>query len=382
MAKQKQPRPDFVQERTRNYTYHGITSANGVITYPRYTRPIKVYTKRVSFPQYALSRKGELGLNPLSASSMTEERLAPVVRKPKGTIWDTSQVYSVGITDKSDPNDARIRQGAINKFMTELNDSRVDLLMLFAERKKTIDMVANRIWQAYYFLRALKKGDLAKASRIAKNGKADSKKGAGVNLEIQYGWLQLTGDLHKLCTKPMVPVPSRRLKVPYSRPWGDNETIVCPPGTDRAAGTRVWFGKTTYTVVADVELDMPFIASASTLGLTNPAFVAWDALPWSLVVDWFLPIGPWLETMSALDGFIVKDKLLCQKSRFESYNETDSGNSHFKRKTWSRTKSFDLKYHPLVKNPLSITHALNGISMIRQKFSGERSKPFKRVFEP
>lgn len=380
MAKQKQPRPDFTQEKFRTYTYHGIVSANGVTTYPRYSRSIRVYYKRVSFPRYVLSRGDQLGLNPLPFSHVTEERLTPFVRKPKNTIWDTSRLYTVGITNKSDPNAGKVKQGAINKFMTELNDNRVDLLMLFAERKKTIDMVANRIWQAYYFLRALKKGNLDKAIRIAKNGKADSKKGAGINLELQYGWLQLTGDLHKLCTKPMVPIPSRRLKVPYGRPWGDNEKIICPPGTDNAAGTSVWFGKTAYTVIADIELDMPFIASASTLGLTNPAFVAWDALPWSLVVDWFLPIGPWLETMSALDGFIVKDKLLCEKTRFESYNETDSGNAHFKQRTWNRTKSFDLKYRPLLKNPLSIMHALNGISMIRQKFSGETSKPFKRIF--
>lgn len=381
MAKQKQPRPDFVQEKSRVYTYHGISSVAGVTTYPRYTSTIKVYTKRVSFPQYSLSSEGQLGLNPLPASSITEERLIPVVRKPKGTIWDTSQVYTVGITNISDPNAYKVQIGAINKFMTELNYNRVDLLMLFAERKKTIDMVANRIWQAYYFLRALKKGNLEKALRIVKNGKADSKKGAGINLELQYGWLQLTGDIHSLCTKPMVPIPSRRLKVPYGKPWGGNETIICPPGTDNPAGTRTWFGKTAYTVMADIELDMPFVASASTLGLTNPAFVIWDALPWSLVVDWFIPVGPWLETMSALDGFIVKDKLLCEKSRFESYTETDSGSSHFKQRTWSRTKSFDLKYHPLIKNPLSIIHALNGISMIRQKFSGEYSKPFKRIFK-
>lgn len=37
-------------------------------------------------------------------------------------------------------------------------------------------------------------------------------------------------------------------------------------------------------------------------GFTNPVNLAWEILPFSFVADWFIPIGPFLETLSAWDG--------------------------------------------------------------------------------
>jgi hypothetical protein len=38
------------------------------------------------------------------------------------------------------------------------------------------------------------------------------------------------------------------------------------------------------------------------LGLTNPASMAWAALPYSFVVDWLLPVGTMLGALSAPVG--------------------------------------------------------------------------------
>jgi hypothetical protein len=40
----------------------------------------------------------------------------------------------------------------------------------------------------------------------------------------------------------------------------------------------------------------------SQTGFTNPINLAWEVLPYSFVADWFLPIGPYLDTFSAFYG--------------------------------------------------------------------------------
>lgn len=40
----------------------------------------------------------------------------------------------------------------------------------------------------------------------------------------------------------------------------------------------------------------------SRIGLTNPAVLAWDVIPWSFVVNWVIPIGDWLESIDSTVG--------------------------------------------------------------------------------
>lgn len=44
--------------------------------------------------------------------------------------------------------------------------------------------------------------------------------------------------------------------------------------------------------------------SLNQLGLINPLSLAWELVPWSFVVDWFLPIGPVMQALSAPAGLI------------------------------------------------------------------------------
>jgi hypothetical protein len=40
-------------------------------------------------------------------------------------------------------------------------------------------------------------------------------------------------------------------------------------------------------------------------GITNPLLVAWDAVPLSFVVDWFLPVNNWLKQLDTYSGFTL-----------------------------------------------------------------------------
>lgn len=43
------------------------------------------------------------------------------------------------------------------------------------------------------------------------------------------------------------------------------------------------------------------------LGLINPASLVWELIPYSFVVDWFVPIGPVLQALTAPAGLIFVD---------------------------------------------------------------------------
>lgn len=53
---------------------------------------------------------------------------------------------------------------------------------------------------------------------------------------------------------------------------------------------------------AYVEWDKEGLATASSLGLTNPAFVIWDMIPYSHVIDWGIGVGNYLNNLDALAG--------------------------------------------------------------------------------
>lgn len=42
------------------------------------------------------------------------------------------------------------------------------------------------------------------------------------------------------------------------------------------------------------------LSTPRTLGLTDPLTVAWELLPWSFVIDWFLPIGDYLDVLNVI----------------------------------------------------------------------------------
>jgi hypothetical protein len=49
----------------------------------------------------------------------------------------------------------------------------------------------------------------------------------------------------------------------------------------------------------------PNLLLANKLGLVNPAYVLWDAVPFSFVLDWVLPVGKFLQSLSNEYGLEV-----------------------------------------------------------------------------
>jgi len=114
------------------------------------------------------------------------------------------------------------------------------------------------------------------------------------------------------------------------------------------------------------------------MGLINPAEVAWELTPWSFVVDWFIPVGNFLEALTARAGVTFIDGCSAYKvvsDRHMTYMGYDSGalpltnsfgiTSHCE--SYTRRKLGGFPYPGFYyKSPFSSKHALNALALVRQ----------------
>lgn len=126
----------------------------------------------------------------------------------------------------------------------------------------------------------------------------------------------------------------------------------------------------------------------SQLGLVNPAEIAWEVMPWSFVVDWFLPVQKYLESTHSLTGLTFVS--CTRKIRLLGTIATDgamagpssvpmvysgglpvgvvdfSGSILSKRRTVLTSTPLPT-YIALKSNPFSLTHLAEGLALIVQR---------------
>ena len=121
---------------------------------------------------------------------------------------------------------------------------------------------------------------------------------------------------------------------------------------------------------------------------TNPLTVLWEVTPWSFVVDWAIPIGRYLEQLSATHGWYFYDG--CITTTFNVgeaggyswssirtypgyYIEIKRFSSEGGAGSWYEMQrvaisDFPIPDVPHFKNPFSAMHALNSIALLSQAF--------------
>jgi hypothetical protein len=288
---------------------------------------------------------------------------------------------------------------AARRLNDKLGKIQVNDAQAFAERKQTVDLFATTARRLTLSFTSLRKGRVSEC--FSHLGISLSSKSAGWHnrfkkrytkdpfnasaqawLELQYGWKPLLQDVYgaaeKLASIPFEPmVNTVRSQGACERTDVSDLSIdggydVCYSSVSARAGYTL-----TYTV------SNPVLREASSVGLTNPALLAWELLPYSFVVDWFLPIGTYLEHVNSSFGLeflrgsrFTKSIVTASGSRSQSYsNGLYSGSysqvySTIRRMIFSRSVLGDFPREPLpeFKNPVSTTHVLNAISLLALAF--------------
>lgn len=262
----------------------------------------------------------------------------------------------------------------LSKLREKVAGSDFNAGVFLGEGHQVLRMIGDSALKIAKSLRCLKKGNLRGAS-VALTGRAtDPKTGKVANnwLELQYGWLPLLSDAyggalflaHHLNTPLQTTIRVARSKKMTT--WNDQ-----PPGSSMPDSSWIHDCGSIKAILKEKDV-------AQLAGLTDPLSVAWELVPYSFVVDWFIPIGSWLSARglaSALTGTFVTTRMTTTAGN--GWGDTMPGRLFVARGSWakkivlSRTISTTLsvptpKIKPLEK-VVSWQHAANAVALLTQR---------------
>jgi hypothetical protein len=169
------------------------------------------------------------------------------------------------------------------------------------ELKQTVDMLSGDAARAAAFLRAMRRGRFAEAGRhlgFGKNAQRNGRTLASYWLEYSYGWKPLAQGMYDRQTviNEMIHRISNDIEGTGTTYIGSDEEF--PYNDWNVIGS--W--RCRVQAVLKARISNPSLYLLNDLGLTNPIAIAWELVPFSFAVDWFLPIGNTLEALTATQG--------------------------------------------------------------------------------
>jgi hypothetical protein len=308
--------------------------------------------------------------------------------------WDGNPFWST--------NDMRdeVSDKLYYKLISQIQSNRVNLGEIFFTRKQTADLIvstANRLEGA---VRALRRGNLSGAVRqLTGNLRYRSRLNRAIGgipeqwLALKYGWQPLLQDVYNSVQT-------------VAQAWSNNgSAFTCSAKAHSSRSGRsikygpssgfpsVTFYETSCSVQGNASItygvDSTFTKSLSQMGVTNPLSVAWELLPWSFVVDWFLPIGNYLDALDYARGLVFKHGWLSIKSSQSATSRVTDNHVHrsypsgiTQDDNWSggdgqgeamvftrsALGSFPSPPLPRLKDPFSSTHVANALSLLATAF--------------
>ena len=196
----------------------------------------------------------------------------------------------------------------------QVNAMRLNLAQAFAERAQTARLFADTAYRVVEMARNLRKGNLPglvdsiskrEADRLKRSVRKQppDKRLATHWLEIQYGWKPLLQDVYGAARLLADHALERAVQTCVGH--GFHKTLVFQAGSAQTLQPEVIVLKTTKcSISASFQLDSAARAGLAQTGIDNPALLAWELLPYSFVVDWFIPVGNYLEALNAFSGFV------------------------------------------------------------------------------
>lgn len=228
---------------------------------------------------------------------------------------------------------------AMGKFRDELGEA-AGVAINAAQYAQTRDMIVNRATQLVRAARQIRKGQFAKAAKTfgvtQPKGATRKQQFASNWLEYVFGWLPIISDIHAACSAFTRPIPAGKVRGQASIPftvttgyWPPSNAVTGRTGVRSQYRHRVRIG-------AEVHVTNPNLWLANQLGVLNPAQVAWDAVPFSFVVDWFYDIGSFLESLTSMAGLEIKNGFMTRTTSLS-------------REYWACNVAYEPPWKPILK---------------------------------
>lgn len=428
-----------IQERA-GFTYQNIRSSDGVVLSSgssvgdlAWTFEDILSTTSTRTPNFARLKAWQLPVNPYNKHiTYVNAPKAPWTRKVTtspglsyqmqqwlGNVWQFSSPYRDPTLATEDPT-----QRLYSKLRDAISEVKADAGTSMAELSKTASHVAHTAQRVAKALTALRKGrfgDFANAlgttyqtsdvkrfkrgwekayafdlnrkvpTSTFRRSKGESRLTdfcADTWLEYQYGWKPLFKEMHDLAEATASGLIERQLvlrKVSVSVTLSRNCFVSYKSADQRVYESSHSFRKNKMGVAYRIPNGV--ISTANAFGLNNPAVVAWELVPFSFVVDWFLPIGDLLGSLTAFSGLEFHSGYITGYHRHDTVKRLtpdsvyQSGATSYQTLATSvgstciefdftRTKitSFPSMPFPEFKDPRSFSHATSAVALLQSLF--------------
>jgi hypothetical protein len=302
---------------------------------------------------------------------------------------------------------------SVNKALSKLKDQKVNLAVAFGERKETAKFVTDTILTGVDVARAIRKKDskaLKKALSLQEKKKrpynmaphhsfkevvdAPSK----LVLTNSYAFQPLVGDVYGVLDE----LNRRDLASPKRYKTGvsvqvreeyNRETLLwlAPSWYGEFEVNQTTRGFRSAKVRLDYYLDNPLLRTLAQLGITNPVSLAYELLPLSFVLDWFLPVGQYLDGLDAAAGMTFRGGSISYLTRMKcsarptgrvrhwQYSNVKAVRNRVVRNAGRQTRllrqvftsSPGPVYPPFADNPWSAPHVSSALALLAQAVQGK-----------
>lgn len=301
---------------------------------------------------------------------------------PPGTTFSYSNVF----------HDTALKEKTLGDAMDAVLDSKFNFAQFIAEREQVSNMVADTVKRIEGCARALRRRDYsgaAKALGLSRKPKNMSGQFSRDWLAMQYGWKPLLSDV-KSAAEHLAANHLGRPALIKIRKKRKSETPAFIAETGVLAGGNPWCKQVwSYeaaqhwcTVELWYEVTNDYLRQSQQLGITDPLLLGWELLPYSFVVDWFIPVGNFLQRLNFDSGLTFKQGYCTQFStqtvwvtpiswKTGTWNNSASGGSsrirnlQHDREVYYSSPRVAL---PRFKDPFSSTHVANALALLRVAF--------------
>lgn len=285
--------------------------------------------------------------------------------------------------------DANDEYKLVNGVMSQFRQHDFNAAVNLGELKESIRMIATTARSLARSFAALKKGNVKVAldaigvkprTSVIRDVQHDLRdSAASAWLGLTYGWSPLLGAVDDAAKAAAVHLQPRRVRVSSRRRHKLEGVGSFYPGLLPDSKYRVERSVNLIWKIEEVE-------SFSTLeefGFVSPSLVAWELMPFSFVVDWFLPIGSFLEArsnLSSLKGTYVRTERTVQSATVGPQQVAGgyailSGSYKTRSVQLQRTTGL-ISSMPLpapgLKDPFSASHAVSAIALLQTVFLSRR----------
>lgn len=224
-----------------------------------------------------------------------------ILRESYKTSVDGSSVFSIDRWTPEHELSANEINGMYSKLVSRLHGHNFRLGVTAGEAPKTLNAIVETVDTLAKAIVHCKRGNFSQAAKVLgvshRTGTKTKFKETSVSgrfLELQYGWKPLLQDAYnaaEFLASKQVPQPLV-VRATYRR---QNRA----PVDALSSGIKLWISETAARIKLEVD-EQDSMAERNTLSLLNPALVAWELVPYSFVIDWFLPIGEWLDNLAMI----------------------------------------------------------------------------------